>query len=71
MFACDQLLIVQDYEDTVKSASQFIEQFEILGLKLIVKKTKYTATKTHQILELDDRQGIKEHIKEYKYSSLV
>jgi hypothetical protein len=43
LFADDQLLIAQDYEDLEYMKRKLIEEYELWGLKLNVKKTKYTA----------------------------
>ena len=45
-----------------------MEEHDIWGLKLNLKKTKYMAIgDTARNLELEDRKGITEHVKEYKY----
>ena len=43
LFADDQLLIAQDYEDLEYVTKKLIDEYELWGLKLNVKKTKYMA----------------------------
>ena len=43
LFADDQLLIAQDYEELEYMTRKLIEEYEVWGLKLNVKKTKYMA----------------------------
>jgi len=48
LFADDQLLISQDYEDLEYMTGKLIAEYELWGLKLNVKKTKYMAIETHR-----------------------
>ena len=41
LFADDQLLIAQDYEDLEYMTRKLIEEYDFGGLKLNIKKTKY------------------------------
>ena len=43
LFADDELLIAQDYEDLEYMTRKLIEEYELWCLKLNVKKTKYMA----------------------------
>ena len=43
LFADDQLLIAQDYEDLEYMTRKLVEEYELCGLKLNVKGTKYMA----------------------------
>ena len=43
LFADDQLLIAQDYEDGEYMTRKLTDERELWGLKLNVKKTKYIA----------------------------
>ena len=43
LFADDQLLIAQDYEVLEYMTRKLIDEYELWGLKLYVKKTKYMA----------------------------
>ena len=43
LFANDQLLIVQDCEDLEYMTRKLIDEYELWGLKLNVRKTKYMA----------------------------
>jgi hypothetical protein len=43
LFAYDQLLIAQDYEDLEYMTRKLINEYELWGLKLNIKKTKYIA----------------------------
>ena len=59
LFADDQLLIAQDYEDLEYMTKKLIDEYELWGLKLNVKKTKYMAIgDTSRDLQLEDRKGI-------------
>ena len=66
LFADDQLLIEQDYEDLEYTTRKLGEQYELWGLKLNVKKTKYMAIGgTSRDLQLEDGKGIISHVNEY------
>jgi len=67
LFADDQLLIAQDYEDLEYMTKELIEEYELWGLKLNVKKkTKYMAIgDTTRDLQLEDGKGIISHVNEY------
>ena len=68
LFADDQLLIAQDYEDLQYMTRKLIDEYELWGLKLNVKKTKYMAIgDTSRDLQLEDRKGIISHVNEYTY----
>jgi len=68
LFAGDQLLITQDYEDLEYMTRKLIEEYELRGLKLNIKKTKYMAIgDTSRDLQLEDRKGIISHVNEYTY----
>ena len=68
LFADDQLLIAQDYEDLQYMARKLIYEYELWGLKRNVKKTKYMAIGgTSRDLQLEDRNGIISHVNEYTY----
>jgi len=43
LFADDKLLIAQDYEDLEYMTRKLIDEYELWGLKINVKKTKYMA----------------------------
>jgi len=43
LFADDQLLIAQDYEDLEYMTRKLIDEYKLWGLKLNVKNTKYMA----------------------------
>ena len=66
IFAGDQLLIAQDYEDLEYMTRKLIDEYELWGLKLNVKKTKYVAIgDTSRDLQLDDGKGIISNVNEY------
>ena len=68
LFADDELLIAQDYEDLEYMTRKLIDEFELWGLKLNVKKTKYMAIgDTSRDLKLEDGKGIIRHVNEYTY----
>jgi hypothetical protein len=48
LFADDQLLIAQDYEDLEYMTRKWIGEYELWGLKLNVKKNKYMAIGDNQ-----------------------
>jgi len=67
LFADDQLLIAQDYVDLEYKTKKLIDEYELWGLKLNVKKTKYMAIgDTSRDLQLEDGKGIS-HVNEYNY----
>jgi len=68
LFADDQLLIVQDYKDLEYMTRKLIDEYELWGLKLNVKKTKYMAIgdRSRDLL-LEDRKGIISHVNKYTY----
>jgi len=58
LFADDQLLIAQDYEDLEYTTRNLIDNYELWGLKLNIKKTKYmTIGDTSRDLQLEDGKG--------------
>ena len=60
LFADDQLLIAQDYEDLEYMTRKLINEYELWGLKLNVKKTKYMAIgDTSRDLQLEDGKSCK------------
>jgi hypothetical protein len=68
LFADDQLLIAQDYEDLEYMARKLIDECELWGLKLNVKKTKCMAKgDTSGDLQLADGKAIISHVSEYTY----
>ena len=68
LFADDQLLIAQDYEDLEYVTRKLIDEYELWGLKLNVKKTKYMVIgNTSRYLQLEDGKGIISHANEYTY----
>jgi hypothetical protein len=68
LFADDQLLIAQDYEDLEYMTRKLIDEYELWGLKLNVKKTKYMAIgDTSRDLQLEDRKETISHVSETTY----
>jgi len=69
LFADDPLLIAQDYENLEYMTKKLIDEYELWGLKLnIKKKTKYMAIgDTSRYLQLEDGKGITSHVNEYTY----
>jgi len=68
LFADDQLLIAQDYEDLEYMTKKLIDEYELWGLKLNVKKTKYmTIGDTSRDLQLEDGKGIISNVNECTY----
>ena len=66
LFADYQLLIAQDYEDLEYMTRKLIDEYELWGLKLNVKITKYMATgDTSRDLHLEDGKGIISQVNEY------
>jgi len=66
--ADDQLLIAQDYEDLEYVTRKLIDEYELWGLKLNVKKTNYMAIgDTSRDLQLEDGKGITSHVNKYTY----
>ena len=58
LFADDQLLIAQDYKDLEYMTRELIEEYELWGLKLNIKKTKHMAIgNTSRDLQLEDGKG--------------
>ena len=47
LFADDQLLIAQDYEDLEYTTRKLIDEYELWGLKLNVKKLNICPYETH------------------------
>ena len=71
LFADDHLLIAQDYEDLEYMTRKLIDEYELWGLKLNVKKTKYMAIgDILRDLQLEDWKGIISHVNEYTYLGL-
>jgi hypothetical protein len=67
-FADDQLLIAQDYEDLEYMTRKLIDKYDLWGLKLNVKKTKYMAIgDTSRDLQLEDGKGTISHVNEHTY----
>ena len=72
LFADEQLLIAQDYEDLEYMTKKLIDEYELWGLKLNVKKTKYMAIgNTSRDLQLEDGKGIISHVNEYIYLGVI
>ena len=68
LFADDQLLIVQDYEDLEYVTKKLIDEYELWGLKLNVKETKYMAIgDTSRDLQLGDGKGTISYVSEYVF----
>ena len=68
LFADDQLLIAQDYEDLEYMTRKLIYEYELWGLKLNVKKTKYmTIGNTSRDLILEAGKGIISHVNDCTY----
>ena len=68
LFADDQLLIAQDYEDLEYMTRKLIDEYELRGLKINVKKTKYMAIgDTSRDLQLGDGNGKMNHLSENIY----
>jgi len=68
LFADDQLLIAQYYEDLEYMTRKLIDQYELGGLKLNVKKTKYMATgDTSRDLQLEEGKGTINQVSENIY----
>ena len=68
LFTDDRLLIAQDYEDLDYMTRKLIDEYELWGLKLNVKKTKYMAIgDTSRDLQLEDGKRIISHVNEYTY----
>jgi len=68
LFADDQLLTAQDYEDLEYMTRKLIDEYELWGLKLNVKRTKYMVIgDTLRDLQLEDGKGIISHVNEYTY----
>jgi len=65
IFADDQLLIAQDYEGLEYMTRKLTDEYELWGLKLNVKKTKYMAIgDTSRDLQLEDGKGIISRVNE-------
>jgi len=68
LFAVDQLLTAQDYEDLEYMTRKLIYEYELWGLKLHIKKTKYmTIGDKSRDLQLEDGKGTITHVSEYVY----
>jgi len=68
LFADDQLLIAQGYEDLEYMARKLIDECELWGLKLNVTKTKYMVIgDTSRDLKLEDGKGTISHVSENIY----
>jgi len=63
LFADDKLLVAQDYEDLEYMTRKLMDEYELWGLKLNVKKTEYMAIgDTLRDLQLEDGKGIISHV---------
>jgi hypothetical protein len=68
LFADDQLLIAQDYEDLEYVTRKLIDEYELWSLKLNVKKTKYMFIgDTSRDLQLEDGKDTVSHVSETIY----
>ena len=68
IYIYNQLLIAQDYEDLEYMTRKLIDEYELWGLKLNVKKTKYMAIgDTSRDLQLEDGKGTISDVSEYVY----
>jgi hypothetical protein len=68
LFADDQLLNAQDYDDLEYMTRKLIDEYQLWGFKLYVKKTKYMAIgDTSRDLQLKDGKGTINHVSEYVY----
>jgi hypothetical protein len=68
LFADDQLLSTQDYEDLEYMTRKLIDGYELWGLKLNVRKTTYMAIgDTSRDLQLEDEKGTISHVSENIY----
>ena len=68
LFADDQLLIAEDYEDIEYMARKLVEEYEKWGLNINLKKTNYMAIGTDsKDLILEEGKGIINHCEEYIY----
>jgi len=68
LFADDQLLIAQDYEDLEYMARKLIDEYELWGLKLNATKTKYMGIgDTSRDLKLEGGKGTISHVSENIY----
>ena len=71
LFADDQLRIAQDYEDLEYVTRKLIDEYELWGLKLNVKKIKYMAIgDTSRDLQLENGKGTINHVSEHVYLGL-
>jgi hypothetical protein len=69
LFADDQSLIAQDYEDLEYMTRKLM--YELWGLKLNVKKTKYMAIgDTLRDLRLENGKGIINYVNKYTYQGV-
>ena len=63
LFADDQLLIAQDYEDLEYMTRKLIDEYELWGLKLNAMKTNCMAIgDTSRDLKLEDGKGTISHV---------
>ena len=68
LYSDEQLLIAQVYEDLEYMTRKLIDEYELWGLKLNVKKTKYMDIgDTSRDLQLKDGKMIIIHVNEYTY----
>ena len=68
LFADDQLLIAQNYEELQYMTRKLIDEYELWGLKLNVKKTKYTPIRDiPRDLQLEDGKGTINYVNVYTY----
>jgi len=68
LFADEQLLIAQDYGDLEYMTRKLIDECELWGLKLNIKKTKYVAIGDRsRDFQLEIGKGIVSHVNEYTY----
>jgi hypothetical protein len=68
LFADYRTLIAHDYEDLEYMTRTLIDDYELWGLKLSIKKTKYTAIgEASRDLQLEDGKGTISRVSEYVY----
>jgi len=71
LFADDQLLIAQNYEELQYMTRKLIEKYELWGLKVNVKETKYMLIRDiPRDLQLEVGKGIINYVNECNYSGV-